>query len=410
MPVTKKRISNNLIIWIISIICAVILFFETINHRLSLNDFRVYYEATNALLSGDQVYGIAFGLDTGMFKYSPFVLFLFIPFALIPFTVSGILYFIFIVAALILSFRLCRKILLPYLFETPIKYDALVSILVLVFISNHLYRELHLGNTNILLLLLILISLKLILKDKDFISGIVFGMAILLKPFLLLLGIVLVLHKKWKVIAGASAMMLIQGIIIVAALGFSESYALHAEWIKTMITHAGEYGSNNNIAYLLHSLFQTEISASNNLIIIIVSALLLSGFIIYNLLQNSGNPNSKVVSQKNLIVEWLVVFAALPSIVNTDTQHFMYSLPLIMLMLFYVIHNRDYYLGALMFIILLLYGTNSNDLVGDTLGNFYDRIGAVGISNILLIFTVAYISIKENHKNSSKIKTPKAIC
>jgi hypothetical protein len=327
-----------------------------------------------------------------------------------PFTVSGILYFIFIVAALILSFRLCRKILLPYLFETPIKYDALVSILVLVFISNHLYRELHLGNTNILLLLLILISLKLILKDKDFISGIVFGMAILLKPFLLLLGIVLVLHKKWKVIAGASAMMLIQGIIIVAALGFSESYALHVEWIKTMITHAGEYGSNNNIAYLLHSLFQTEISASNNLIIIIVSALLLSGFIIYNLLQNSGNPNSKVVSQKNLIVEWLVVFAALPSIVNTDTQHFMYSLPLIMLMLFYVFHNRDYYLGALMFIILLLYGTNSNDLVGDTLGNFYDRIGAVGISNILLIFTVAYISIKENHKNSSKIKTPKAIC
>jgi hypothetical protein len=410
MQTKQKRTGKYLIVWVIGIICAVILFFETINHRLSLNDFRVYYEATNALISGDQVYGIAFGLDTGMFKYSPFVLFLFIPFAILPFSVSGILYFLFIVTALILSFLLCRKILITYLFDKPQKYEAFISVLALVFISNHLYRELHLGNTNIILIFLILISLKLILEEKDFIGGILIGIAFLLKPYLLLLGIVLVLHKKWKVIAGTVAMMALQGIILMLVLGFSKAISLNAEWIKTMATHAESYGSQNNIAYLLHMLFNIEISPVNNYIIILVSALLLSGFIIYNLVLSAGNPNYGIVSQKNFIVEWLIVFAALPSIVNTDTQHFMYSLPLIMMMLFYLFQKKNYLLGSIMFAIFLLYGTNSNDLVGDTLGNFYDRIGAVGISNIMIILLVVYISMKEDRKNSEReINSPGSI-
>jgi len=400
MKVKETRTRKYLIVWVICTICFIILFFETINHRLYLNDFKVYYEATKALLAGEQVYGIPFGLDTGMFKYSPFVLFLFIPFAIIPFTFSGILYFLFIAAALVLSFLLCRSILITYLFKKPQKYESLLPILALVFISNHLYRELHLGNTNIILIFLILISLKLILTERDFFGGILFGIALLLKPYLLLLGIVLLFHKKWKVIAGTTTMIILQGIIMIVALGFTKSWSLHTEWIRTMLTHAESYGSNNNIAFLLHTLFNTEISSVNNFIIIAVSALVISGIIIYNLVVNTNKPDSEVTSRKNFILEWFVVFAALPSIVNTDTQHFMYSLPLIMLLLFYFGQNRDYILGIVLIVIFLLYGTNSNDLVGDTIGNFFDRIGAVGISNIMLILVAVYVSLKENRKNA----------
>lgn len=400
MPVKEMKPGRYLIVWVICIICLIILFFESINHRLYLNDFKVYYEATKALLAGEQVYGIPFGLDTGMFKYSPFVLVLFIPFAIIPFTFSGILYFLFIMVALALSFMLCRSILITYLFHNPPKYEALLTILALVFISNHLYRELHLGNTNIILIFLILVSLKLILKKRDFFSGILFGIALLLKPYLLLLGLVLLFRKKWRVIAGTSAMIIIQGIIMIVALGFTKSLSLHSEWVRTMLTHAESYGSNNNIAFLLHTLFNIEISSMNNFIIIVVSALVISGFIMYHLAVSARKPEGEFASPKNFIFEWFIVFAALPSIVNTDTQHFMYSLPLIMLMLFYFGQNRDYILGIFLIVIFLLYGTNSNDLIGDTIGYFFDRIGAVGISNIMLILVAVYISIKENRKNA----------
>ncbi len=399
MDINESRTRKYLIVWIICIICFVILFFETINHRLYLNDFKVYYEATKALLTGSQVYGIPFGLDTGMFKYSPFVLFLFIPFASLPFTISGILYFLIITTLLVMSFLLCRSILVTNLFQNRKKHEALFTILALVFISNHLYRELHLGNTNIILIFLFLTSLKLILDGKEYTAGILFGIALLLKPYLLLLGIVLLFHKKWRVIAGTSIMIILQGIIMILSLGFTKSLNLHAEWIRTMITHSGSYGSTNNIAFLLHNLFNTEISATNNLMIIAVSALLISGFVIYNLELKSGKPTREVVSRKNFIFEWFIAAAALPSIVNTDTQHFMYSLPLIMLILFYFAQNPNYMLGIVLSVIFLLYGTNSNDLVGDTIGNFFDRIGAVGISNIMIILVTVYISIIEKRKD-----------
>ncbi|MGV3638238.1 MAG: hypothetical protein ACO1NQ_11415, partial [Flavobacteriales bacterium] len=44
---------------------------EHINGRFWLNDLRVYYGAGEALLNGEPLYGVAHGLDSGVFKYAP---------------------------------------------------------------------------------------------------------------------------------------------------------------------------------------------------------------------------------------------------------------------------------------------------------------------------------------------------
>lgn len=380
----ETEFKNRIIILIISIVCLTILFFETVNHRLSLNDFRVYYEATNAMLANGQVYGIAWGLDSGYFKYSPFILLLFSPFALLPFSLSGIIYSVIIIIALIISFLIIRSIASGYFFGKQIKYENLALIIGLITISNHIYRELHLGNTNILLLLLVLISLKLVLKGKDFWGGFLFSFALLLKPYLLLLVIVPFFHKKWKMFPGILSMLALQAVIMVIVWGGAKTYAFHTEWISTMFTHIK--GSNsNNIAFFLEAFLGPVHSAISSYLIIIISGLLLSVFIIYNSVLNLGKPLTDIQLRKNYSIEWLLVFAALPNIVNTDTEHFMSALPLIIFLLYYLLQNRNYYLTVLVFIAFILYGTNSNDLVGDTIGNFYDRIGAIGIGNILII-------------------------
>ena len=71
-----------------SIIFAAVFIVEKINGRFWLNDFRVYYSAAQALVNHQQVYGIPFGLQTGFFKYSPFVAILFVPYTFFPFEVA----------------------------------------------------------------------------------------------------------------------------------------------------------------------------------------------------------------------------------------------------------------------------------------------------------------------------------
>ncbi|MEI6456446.1 MAG: hypothetical protein WCO93_09170, partial [bacterium] len=56
--------------------------FENINGRFWLNDFKVYYMAAKALLTGNQVYDLPFGEPSGYYKYSPFVLFFFFPYCI----------------------------------------------------------------------------------------------------------------------------------------------------------------------------------------------------------------------------------------------------------------------------------------------------------------------------------------
>jgi hypothetical protein len=63
-----------------TVLFAAIFAIEKINERFWLNDFKVYYSAAQALISGEQVYGVPFGLDTGFYKYSPFVAMLFVPY------------------------------------------------------------------------------------------------------------------------------------------------------------------------------------------------------------------------------------------------------------------------------------------------------------------------------------------
>ncbi|MCX6285327.1 MAG: hypothetical protein NTW31_13965, partial [Bacteroidetes bacterium] len=66
---------------------------ENINGRFWLNDFKVYFMGSNALLSGQQVYGIPFGESSGFYKYSPMTLFFFFPSYLVSFETARVIHF-----------------------------------------------------------------------------------------------------------------------------------------------------------------------------------------------------------------------------------------------------------------------------------------------------------------------------
>ena len=67
----------------VTLLCLGYLALEWYNGRAQMADFRVYYDAANALLSGKTLYGKAFGVSSGFYKYSPFACIPFIPLALL---------------------------------------------------------------------------------------------------------------------------------------------------------------------------------------------------------------------------------------------------------------------------------------------------------------------------------------
>ena len=126
--------------------------FEFINERLWLNDFRVFYDACNALLADQQVYGKNFGLDTGFYKYAPSTLILFVPLAYLPYSLALSIYFFLLSFAVVLLLKSITQFWFKKEKNQQLKFWF--SIFLMLSVAVHLIRELHLGNTNLLLLLL----------------------------------------------------------------------------------------------------------------------------------------------------------------------------------------------------------------------------------------------------------------
>jgi hypothetical protein len=95
-PILLKRFSIS-----VAILCIAYYILEWYNGRAQMADFRVYYDAANALIHGDTLYGKAFGVSSGFYKYSPFACIPFIPLAVIPYPIASILYYGITTAAII---------------------------------------------------------------------------------------------------------------------------------------------------------------------------------------------------------------------------------------------------------------------------------------------------------------------
>ncbi|MDP5076373.1 MAG: DUF2029 domain-containing protein [Flavobacteriales bacterium] len=122
-----------------------------INHRFQLSDFNVYYGAADALMNGEQVYGKAFGLSSGFYKYSPEILVPFLPFALLKYDVAAVVFYLINTGIILLLLNEIKQTFFnSYKWGREVWFFLIVTVL---FFGDQLERELFLGNVNALLLL-----------------------------------------------------------------------------------------------------------------------------------------------------------------------------------------------------------------------------------------------------------------
>jgi hypothetical protein len=369
--------------------CFLLFLSELINGRFWQSDFKVYYLASQALQSGDQVYGIPFGLGSGFYKYSPFFLLLIAPYTFFSFKTAAILYYFTNTAVLLLVFFQIDKLLLSTLKLEKFKSYKWVFVIIFLFSLNLIYRELHLGNTNLLLLLLILLLMNYATKSRHIISGLLLTLILIIKPFLLILILPMLFFKKSRVIIFAGGFGIIQFLIILLIFGSAKFNSLHFDWFSSISDHAGSFPSNNNMGHYLKLIFEIKPPEYLSAVLYVLLA------IVYSLYYFLLSERFSVASHSSMLFVFHSLFlaATLPSILNTDSEHFLLSLPLISIIAYHILRNFNWWILLLFIFTFILYGTNTNDLVGKTIGDFYDMVGVVGIANfIILVWSLWFLN------------------
>jgi len=368
-------------------------FIETNNNSFLLNDFKVYYSASQVMLDGGQPYGVAFGLSSGFFKYSPVTLFLFTPYTLFSFETAKLIHFMAIAIFSIGSFLLCFSLCNRY-FETKLsKRIGFLSLLLLISVV-HLTRELHLGNINMIMVFLFLLAIYLMQNNKITWSALIFAVLVLLKPYFLILILPLIVARNWKLIAFIWVIIPVLILLPALFLGFDKNTELLKGWIDIMGAHNSAAISEHTFSSIFYSYTGIILESHWQLFFIgIVGA-------IYGLARLKELAGTKSYDQKKQLVDFFILLALIPNLVITDSQHFLFSIPLISLILGHLRQEFKWYLITTFIILLFFYGANANDLLGNQLSNKLDTFSTIGVSNLLLIFFLIYL-IRKKEKEIS---------
>ena len=352
-------------------------------NRFFTDDFKVFYLAAKALISGDEIYRVVFGLDTGFYKYSPFTLMLFTFYTLFSYKVASIIHFIIVALSGITSIFLMENIIDKYLFKIE-KKNLLAFIFIFLGILIHLIRDLNMGNTNAILVLLLVLALKCSLESRQIAAGILLALAILTKPYFIILMLPFLLAKKYKVFFSTAVSGIIFTLSTVLILGFSKSLTLHTQWIQEMLRHSVYLYSPYTIPYLLD--YYLGFSALEKIQLPFFGLMVL-GVSAYFWYHQHADHSAEDVPRNNrtLIFFYFILIAMIPSLLITDVEHFIFSMPLIAILVYSLKKKNNYYLIALLVVTILIFGGNSSDLVGNELSLKIKFWGWVGIGNILFL-------------------------
>ena len=245
-----------------------------------------------------------------------------------------------------------------------------------------------------ILLLLLTLSIKLALESKYISSSALLAITILTKPYFLICLLPYLLIKKYKSIVYVFVWLLAFVIVSGAAIGFEKSFSLYSEWILAMKEHSTYLSSNHTFFALLSFYIGVKIPSSFGIIILGIIGILSFAYL---WLKNGKN---QIEVSKNFeqvfLLYYFILIALIPSILITDTEHFLFSLPLIVL-LFLKVKQENKFAYTIFFIVLMfLYGGNSSDLLGKSLAGKVEDWGLLGIGNLIIIFVAIYLLGRQN--------------
>lgn len=369
---------------------ALMILVEIKNGKFWTNDFKVYYDATNDFFNGNSPYIKPYGLGSGFFKYPPTTLYFFLIVSKFSYFTAQLIHASVLLIALIIGITGLHKILFYQTIDQRKKRGLLY--LSFVFIAVHLVREFHMGNVNLVLFALFVLGLKAFIAKKSFQLALFWSLMVILKPIVILAFIPLLFFQQWKTIFAMIAFGFTFLVIPLIHKGWSGGINLWKEWLVAIGQHGDYIVSENSFKYLSMYYFGIQSAWIPSIIGLILLVVL---FFI-----------TKQIQKLNALsfLEWSALFLAFtPNFFVTDTEHFLLSLPLILVLLKRLLVLKSSFLWGLFMLFMLPFSLKSNDLLGKTLSTMANEAGWLGLGNFAMVLFFCILSFRTdvNHKNTN---------
>lgn len=375
--IKKYRIS--LIIFGLAILYGVL---NMINGRFQMRDLQVYYDASMWLFDGESPYGRAFGLSSGYYKYSSTAALLFTPLHVLGWFPGRVFFFLLISASF--AFRIPQFIdWIQEQLKTTIKRDA-VAALVVFSLVGHFSRELLLGNVNWLLLVWVF-SGFILLRSKPVLSGALFALTLIFKPHFVIIIPWLILRREWTSIKSLAVAVPLLLLLPAIGWGWNDNLLFLKEWIGAMQAHNASLAESANTLYGIPAkLTGIEGSSWIVLFLAVVSFLILAWMLRHF---REERANSSLTSTHRLL-EFSALLAIIPNLVHTDTEHFMWTFPMLVMLSVYWLQMKGtvrWVVGILWALSLIPFAFSTPDIWGSEGARWLEQSGVLGIANIVLI-------------------------
>jgi hypothetical protein len=355
-------------------------FVEIKNHKFWTNDFEVYYGATKDYFSGNNPYIKNYGLDTGFFKYPPTTLYFFGLAILFKYFFAQVIHILILSISFLISIFLLKKVIFIGS-EKSQKSTFGIYFLGFIFIVIHIAREFHMGNVNLILLGLFSLGLWYLKAQKQLHVAIFWSIMVVLKPIVILAFIPLFFFKQWKTMMYMVLLGLIFLVIPIAFSGWNGNMLLWKDWFASVAKHGEYLSSENSLTYLTEYYFKIKSAWIPSLI----GLLVLLGFMLIAIFKGRK-------LNRDILFWSIVLLAFTPNFFVTDTEHFVLTLPLLLVLVFELIQTKKIIHWIIFILLVIPFSLNSNDILGRNISDFIDKIGLMGISNIgfICFFLVLY--------------------
>jgi hypothetical protein len=237
------------------------------------------------------------------------------------------------------------------------------------------------GNVNLILFALYTLGLNAFLKNKAIHVALFWSLMVILKPIVILVFIPLLFFRLWKIIGWSLAFGILFLVLPFLHKGFASGLELWKEWLTAIGQHGEYIVSENSFKYLanyyfgLHSVWLASIIGLLFLVAILQLFRLKNKFQLFDL------------------VEWSALFLAFtPNFFVTDTEHFLLSLPLILLLFNRLLVVNKVIFWFLFVVIILPFSFKSNDLLGKTLSAIANDTGIIGLANFSFILFFCFLT------------------
>jgi hypothetical protein len=377
------------------VIILLILLMEIINKRFTMSDFEVYYYAAKAFVGDYHVYGQQFGgEDTGFYKYSPFALFFFIPLSLLPVMVAKVIFFLLIGVATVVVFLFAAHLLKEVTGKKSGFSNRMLAVVAIVACSR-LHRELHMGNVNMILLLMLLLILWFILNGKQITAGVLFAIVLFIKPHFIILVPLFLLRRQYVLLAVTLAGIIVEIMLPTIFIGVLRNWDLHMDWAQVMMQHAETLDGVYNTIYSLFILVSRclpslELGIPDKALILVLLSIVAVVFGWFYMGNIRRERLKGIQFPGSFKFEFLILVALIPNLMNTDSEHFLLTIPLLFFLLGLINKETPMWFKVSVGFSMLLYGINIHDLIGHSLSMWLGDNGALGFSNILLILLSGY--------------------